>query len=115
MPIKRSLRTRRPTSQLMAAPASGAKMIRLSRCVLFTFRALCALGCDFDVLCHSSIYIKAQSSKLQCAGVIDIQRFAAAKDRDNNSQTHRGLGGGDGHHNKNKKLPRNITKKTGEG
>ena len=31
MPMNRSLRRRRPTSQLMTAPASGAKMIKLRR------------------------------------------------------------------------------------
>ena len=32
-PMNRSLRTRRPTSQLISAPANGAKMIKLRRLV----------------------------------------------------------------------------------
>src|SRR5436190_12585296 len=42
MPMNCSLRTRRPTSQLIAAPASGAKMIRLRRLFCITEKNACA-------------------------------------------------------------------------
>src|SRR5207244_5763428 len=91
MPMKRSLRTRRPSSQLMAAPASGVKMMRLRRWLLFTnFASACSLYlvlCAFDVCGWLTIHIKVQStkhqsSKSQTARIIDIQRLARAKDGD---------------------------------
>src|SRR5260370_39821458 len=80
-PINRSLRRRRPTSQLMTAPASGAKMIRLSRLVLFTtVRVLVLCTWCFVLSClrlvdqpHQSAKYEAQSSQLQNACVINIK------------------------------------------
>src|SRR5262245_22226163 len=109
--MKLSLRTRRPTNQLIAAPASGAKMIRLRR--LFSIETVFGF---WTLVFGSSIQrpkIKGPipnppKSQLQDAGIIHIQCFAIAEDGDDDSQTDGGLSCSDGHHDKNKKLTDDV-------
>src|SRR5690242_16655582 len=96
VPMKRSSRTRRPTSQLMAAPASGAKMIILSR--LFSIRPC------------QSVFIRGL--QFQNTRLVDVQRLAIAKDRDDDSQTHRGLSRRHRHHDEHEQLPGHVLKET---
>src|SRR5512132_3740427 len=98
MPINRSSRTRLPTNQLMTAPASGAKMIRLRMLV--------------------SIRKKIRVNpwlQLQNARIIHIQRLSITKDRNNDPQTDRSFSSSDCHYDEHKKLPGNVLKKTCEG
>src|SRR5687768_9270948 len=83
-PLNISLRSLPPISQLITAPASGAKMIRLRR--LFSIIKL--------VLHHTRI--------------IHIDRLAVAEERDDNAEADGGFRGGDGHYHEYKKLSRHI-------
>src|SRR6266446_6310204 len=95
-PMNRSLRRRRPTSQLMTAPASGAKIITLRRSLFPTKLCALVLGTSYLVLC--TLMSKAdcvlrskyeeRSSKPQSTRLIHIQRFAITKDGNDDSQTY---------------------------
>src|SRR5882762_8355041 len=138
-PMNFSLRTRRPINQLMAAPSSGAKMIRRRR----LFSCIAWLGVrswDFGLrnwlegACRlilqtqipsmhpfkpktkdqRSILTTDHKLKLQNTRIVHIQRFPITKDGNDDSQTHCGLGGGDSHHNEDKQLSGNVMIKARE-
>src|SRR6185503_3414282 len=90
--INFSLRRRRPMNQLIAAPASGAKMIRLRE--LLSIRARSVRYADSRLV----------SLKFQYARLIHIQSFAVAENGDDDSQAHRCFSGSHSHHDKNKEL-----------
>src|SRR5688572_26060411 len=132
-PIKRSSRTRRPTNQLMAAPASGAKMIRLRRLdSIFTWSVLGLWSLVFgfrSLVCQSprikdprpktkdqrpKTSTKHKSSQLQNTRVINIKRLAIAKDRDDDPQTNSSFRRSDRHDDEHKELSRHVLKKTGK-
>ena len=53
-------------------------------------------------------------SKLQSTRIIYIQRFARAKDRDDDAQAHCRFGGRDRHHDEDEQLTGNIPEKARE-
>src|SRR5713101_1383871 len=129
IPINFSLRTNRPTNQLMAAPASGAKMIKRRRLLIFIGTELNLVLCALYFVCRALLYLlkgcctlgKVQSTKhkvqilqFQYARIIHIQRLAIAKDGNDYSQPDRGFSCCHSHYNKNEKLARDVLKKTRE-
>ena len=111
MPMIFSLRSRRPINQLAAAPARGAKIIKLRRLfsctILSSYFVLCTLffvhGPILSRYVQKESKLKVQSTKYKERSskhhtiavkvelefhqtrFIHIQRFAVAEDSDNNS------------------------------
>src|SRR6185369_2530436 len=112
--MNRSSRTRRPTNQLIAAPASGAKMIRLRR--LFSI-ATVVFGLRSSSFDHRKVKTQGQKPKtlqLQNTRIVYIERFTISKDRNDDPEANSCFGCSNCHHDEYKQLSGNILEETGK-